>query len=153
MRHSRIASGAALVALLLAMNTAAAQQGRYQSPPGGGGPRYDVTTVETVRGEVLSVDTIAPGTYGHSAGVHLTLRTRTGPVPVHLGPADYLRRQSLQLRKGETIEVRGSRVTVGGGPALLAARVTKGQQVMVLRDSTGLPAWRGAGGPAAPCCR
>lgn len=147
--HSRIGFGAALaallVALLVAVNAAAAQPGRRQPPPGAAAPRYDVTTVETVRGEVISIDTIAPGTYGHMAGVHLMLRTRTGPVSVHLGPAAYLQRQSLQLHKGETIEVRGSRVTMGGNPALLAARVTRGRQVLMLRDSAGLPVWRGTG--------
>jgi hypothetical protein len=149
MRHTRIGAVAALLTLASAFQAAAAQPGRGQ-PPGGGVPRYDVNTVETVRGEVIAVDTVAPGMRGRMAGVHLTLRTGGQTLPVHLGPTTYLAQQSLRVSTGETIEVRGSRVTMGGGPALIAARVTKGQQVVTLRDSTGLPAWRGMGRPMPP---
>ena len=99
---------------------------------------------------MVAIDTVAPGTRGRAAGVHLTLRTSAGALAVHLGPEHYLAQQSLRLATGDTIEVRGSRVATGGGPALIAARVTRGRQVVTLRDSTGLPAWRGTGRPDSP---
>ena len=150
MRHTTIGALSALLILTTAPLAAADRAGTRQPPRGGGTPRYDVSTVETVRGEVTSVDTVVPGARGRMAGVHLTLRTSAGPLAVHLGPATYLARQSLDVGPGETIEVRGSRVTTGAGPALIAARVTRGQQVVTLRDSAGLPAWRGTGRPMPP---
>lgn len=36
---------------------------------------------------------------------------------------------------------QGSRVTFQGKPAVIAAEVKKGDEVLKLRDETGLPAW------------
>jgi hypothetical protein len=41
------------------------------------------------------------------------------------------------------IEVRGSRVTFEGKPALIAAEVMKGDGTLRLRDQDGYPAWAG----------
>jgi hypothetical protein len=45
--------------------------------------------------------------------------------------------------KGDKIEVKGSRVTISGKPAIIAAEVKKGDTILVLRDSAGIPAWAG----------
>ena len=150
MRTTAMRTMLAGVGLAIAIQAAAAQGGGREAPRGAAMPRYDVSTVETVRGEVLSVDTIPPATSGRMSGLHVVLRTRTGPVSVHLGPVAWLRQQSLRVVRGETMEVRGSRVTIGGAPALIAARVTKGRQVVTLRDSAGLPAWRPMARPMLP---
>ncbi len=39
--------------------------------------------------------------------------------------------------------LKGSRVTVAGKPALIAAEVTKGDALLKLRDDSGIPAWAG----------
>jgi hypothetical protein len=41
----------------------------------------------------------------------------------------------------DTVEVKGSRVTFAGKPALIAAEVRKGNAVLTLRDDDGFPAW------------
>ncbi len=66
-------------------------------------------------------------------------------IAVHLGPSWYLDSQGLKLAPGDHIEVRGSRITFEGRPAIIAAQVKKNDETFKLRDDDGLPAWRGQG--------
>jgi hypothetical protein len=110
---------------------------------GGGYQRmYDPATVETVSGTVASIDKVTP-MKGMSPGVHLTLETEKGPVSVHLGPEWYVERLDTKLAEGDSVEVKGSRVTYDGKPAIIAAEVKKGDDVLTLRDDSGIPAWAG----------
>jgi hypothetical protein len=114
--------------------------------PGPGGRMYDPKTVETVSGEVLRVEAVqGRGGRGGGHGVHLILKTDTGEVPVHLGPSWYLDKQGLKVTPGDHLEVRGSRITFEGKPAIIAAQVKKGDRSFTLRDDSGVPAWSGRG--------
>jgi hypothetical protein len=106
------------------------------------GRLYDPATVETVTGKVLAVETFTP-MKGMGAGIHLKLRTDRETVPVHLGPAWYIDRLEIPIRKGDLVEITGSRVTIGGKPAIIASEVRKGDEVLPLRDQRGVPAWSG----------
>lgn len=123
-----------------------AQGGPRWRGSGGWGPSgpymrvYDPKTVETITGEVVSVDLVAP-MKGMSRGVHLAVKTEKETVPVHLGPSWYLENQDVRFAPKDTVEVKGSRVTVAGKPALIAAEIKKGDEVLVLRDENGFPAW------------
>jgi hypothetical protein len=101
---------------------------------------YDPRTVETLSGEVVRVEHVA-STRGMGGGVHLVLRTSDKTVSVHLGPAHYVDRQDVKLAAGDRIDVKGSRVTVDGGSAIIAAEVKKGDHTLVLRDAAGIPRW------------
>ncbi|HEX8951164.1 MAG TPA: DNA-binding protein [Polyangia bacterium] len=103
---------------------------------------YDPKTVATLKGEIVQVDLVAP-MRGMSDGVHVVLKGDQGTTDVHLGPAWYLDHQDTQLAVGDRVEVRGSKVTVGGKPAVVAAEVRKGNATLQLRDAQGLPMWRG----------
>lgn len=107
----------------------------------GYGGTYDPQTVETVSGEVVSVDRISYGRHGYY-GVHLMLKTADGELSVHLGPSWYVERQPLKIATHDVLEVTGSRVTYQGKPALIAAEVKKGSESMRLRTAEGLPMWR-----------
>ncbi len=111
---------------------------------GGGGYQrlYNPATVETVVGEVLSIDRITP-MKGMSYGIHVMLKTDKDTIPVHLGPAWYMERLDTKINKGDTVEVKGSRITYNGKPAIIAAEVKKGDAVLKLRDDNGFPAWSG----------
>ena len=125
---------------------AAFAQGMKWKGSGGWGPgaaygrMYNAKTVETVSGEVMTVDRITP-MHGMSAGVHLVVKTDSGEVSVHLGPQWYLENQDVKIEPKDTVEIKGSRVTVQGKPAIIAAEVKKGDQVLKLRDEAGMPAW------------
>jgi hypothetical protein len=74
-------------------------------------------------------------------GVHLTLKTAEGEISVHLGPDAWVDQQELKLAKGDSITVKGSKVTFEGGPAIIAQSVTRGGETLVLRNSDGMPVW------------
>jgi hypothetical protein len=101
---------------------------------------YDTKTVETVAGEVVKVEQI-PYRRGKSFGVHLMLKTDKEEIPVNLGPSWYLDKQDVKIGQNDKIEVKGSRVTFKGKPALIAAEVKKGTALLKLRDENGVPAW------------
>ena len=144
------------VSLLAAVACAAAAAGVFaEQGPGSGrgrgaghGRMWNPATVETVRGEIVKVDRV-PSPGGAGGGVHLTLKTATETIAVHLGPDWYVTRDRMALDPKDEIEVNGSRVTVDGKPAIIAAVVRKGSATLVLRASDGVPAWSG-GGRARP---
>lgn len=110
---------------------------------GGGYQRmYNPATVDTVTGTIESIDRIAP-MKGMNPGVHVTLKTEKGTVSVHLGPEWHVERLDVELKKGDSVEVKGSRVTIAGNPVVIAAEVRKGDAVLKLRDDNGTPAWAG----------
>jgi hypothetical protein len=98
---------------------------------------YDPKTVETVQGKVLSVGKLQQ----RGRGVHVMLQTDKETIAVHLGPSWYIDKQTPKIETNDTITVTGSRVTVGGKPAIIAAQVKKGNEVLKLRDDNGVPAW------------
>jgi hypothetical protein len=103
---------------------------------------YNPATVENVSGVVESVDKITPMKGMHS-GIHLMVKTDKETISIHLGPEWYIERLDTKIQKGDKIEVKGSRVTFEGKPAIIAAEVKKGESTLVLRDSAGIPAWAG----------
>jgi len=103
---------------------------------------YDPATVFTVTGEVVRVDAITP-LKGMSYGVHLVLKAKGETLSVHLGPAWYVENQDVRIERGDKVEVVGSRITFDGKPAVIAAEVKKGNDVLVLRDKNGFPVWSG----------
>jgi hypothetical protein len=82
----------------------------------------------------------SPG--GPFLGLHLQLQTEATTLPVHLGPAWFLADQSFALQTGDSLAVRGSRVTMQNAPALIAVEVRRGDQSLRLRDDAGRPEWR-----------
>ncbi len=103
---------------------------------------YDTNTVQTIKGEVVSVDKFTPRR-AMSYGVHLQVKTATETISVHLGPSWYLDRQEVKIAARDSVEVTGSRITFDGKPAMIAAVVKKGDQALKLRDKNGIPLWAG----------
>ena len=103
---------------------------------------YNAATVETLTGMVEAVNKITP-MKGMYAGIHIMLKTDKETISVQLGPEWYIERLDTKIQKGDTIEVKGSRVTIAGKPVIIAAEVKKGDSTLVLRDSAGIPAWAG----------
>jgi len=126
-----------------------AQKGAFKwRGSGGWGPgtpynrMYDPAKVETVSGTIEAVTQVVP-MKGMYYAVALTLRTDKETISVHLGPEWYIGRLDIKIEKGDTIEVKGARATFAGKPAIIAAEVKKGDSVLVLRDSAGVPVWAG----------
>ena len=141
---------AVLILILAALFAVPALAGPMRGWRGSGGwgaggayqRMYNAATVETVSGEVMSINKITP-TKGMSYGIHVMVKTDNETIPVHLGPGWYMERLDTKINKGDTVEVKGSRITYNGKPAIIATEVKKGDAVLKLRDDNGYPSWAG----------
>jgi hypothetical protein len=141
------AAALALVYILLATESFAQSGMQWKGSSGWGmsgqyGRMYDPKTVETISGEVVSVEKRAP-MKGMSYGVHLTVKTDKETLAVHLGPAWYIENQDVKIAPKDIITISGSRIMFQNKPALIAREVKKGDEVMILRDENGFPVWSG----------
>ena len=88
------------------------------------------------------VDRITP-VKGMSGGVHMNVKTDKETISVQLGPSWYLENQDVKIEPKDKVEVKGARTTFAGKPAIIAAEVKKGDEVLKLRDDSGFPVWSG----------
>ncbi len=103
---------------------------------------YDPTKVETISGVVEAVTQVVP-IKGMDPGVAVTVKTDKETIAVHLGPEWYIGRLDTKIVKGDTIEVKGTRTTFYGKPAIIAGEIKRGDSLLVLRDTSGIPMWSG----------
>jgi hypothetical protein len=145
-----VASVVVLIATMAVATVSFAQPGpgMMWRGSGGWGPgtpysrMYDPKTVETISGEVISLSPITPRK-GMSSGIHMNVKTDKETISVHLGPSWYLENQDVKIEPKDKVEVTGSRITFEGKPAIIAAEVRKGDEVLKLRDDNGFPVWSG----------
>jgi hypothetical protein len=103
---------------------------------------FNPDTVETLTGQVTKVQHGPMRKGGRGNFVRFTLQTDKGPLPVFLGPASYVDAQAVKLAVGDNVQVKGSLLTGPKGRlAITAVEVTKGDQVLKLRDDQGRPLW------------
>ena len=101
---------------------------------------YNAKTVETIGGKVLSVEKTSPAKK-RGYWVDLILQTEKETIAVQLGPAWYIDKQTPRIEANDTITVTGSRVTMDGRSAIVAADITKGNELLKLREDNGIPVW------------
>lgn len=148
MKKLSILSALVAISFFLLSVQSFAQHGMKWSGSGGWGPAsqycrtYNPATVESLSGEVINVEKFVPGK-GMSYGIHLTLKTDRETISIHLGPSWYVENQDTKIGAGDKIEVKGSRITYAGKPAIIAAEIKKGDEILTLRDENGIPAWAG----------
>jgi hypothetical protein len=102
---------------------------------------FDTKKVTLITGEIVEVAKVECHQNKDSKGVHLTLKTEDGNVKVHLGPSWFLDAQPATFASGDKIEIKGATMTVHGEKTFVAAKVKKGDGVLVLRDAEGNPYW------------
>jgi hypothetical protein len=122
------------ILIVLISNTSFAQNNRI----------YDINTFTETKGKVLKILEIIPSK-GVSGGIHIVLNTGSEDLSVHLGPKWYLDKQSVQLKTGDKIEVKGSKVIIDGTEAIIAREIIKDGNILKLRDTNGIPYWSGKG--------
>ena len=149
MRRMALAIAFRVMAASLTLASTAVAQGdpRWQGDGGWGrggafARLFDPSKVVTVAGKVVKIERISPSR-GMSSGIHLTLATGGETLLVHLGPSWFIENQDVQIDAGDALEMTGSRVAIDGAPALLAAKVVKGEKSLTLRDAAGIPVWAG----------
>ncbi len=151
MRSNKHIISIVLLFVILSFSLAFAQQEKIQREPTTNVDReiktrlqkiYDPATVETLSGTVESVESIVR-VKGVSGGIHIQLKTDKEVIPVHLGPEWYIEKQNMKIEKGDKVNIKGSRVKLNDKPTIIAAEIKKGNNVLILRDSEGIPQWAG----------
>jgi hypothetical protein len=148
MKHFRVILTALTMFMVIITAESLAQRGMKGRGSSGWGmgstysKMYDPKTVETVIGEVIAVDKITP-VKGMSYGVHLILKMDKKTISIHLGPGWYLENQDIKIEPKDKVEIKGSRITFERNPAIIAAEVKKGENILKLRDERGIPVWSG----------
>src|SRR5688572_1564684 len=104
-----------------------------------GMPRYDPATELTLPGTITKVETHV-GRMGWN-GTHVVFRFDAETLTVHVGPSNYLAQQGFSFAVGEQIQVTGSRIKLEGEDVLIAREIKKGNKILTLRNSQGIPAW------------
>jgi hypothetical protein len=127
--------------LMLPVGALAQSGTNGESPRHHYGTMWDARTVETQHGEVIAVDKYVPGRGGPASGLRLTMKTDRETIVVVLGPVSYVEGQQLTITPKDKLEIKGSRMSIDGQPALIAAEVKKGDKIVKLRDESGVPLW------------
>ena len=142
-RLQRLLVGLSLLILLLA-GVAWGQTGPRDMHAGGPSGLYDPKTVVTVSGVVVSL-TPPAAEPGLPYLVYLTLRTDKEKIKVFLGPNLYVDKLPVQIKVLDKVQVTGSKITWADKPVILAGEISKGDQVLKLRDPNGVPLWGNRG--------
>jgi len=105
---------------------------------------FDAHTMKTISGHVVKIDQVPEFAFGLQMRVTVLTDTKEFLL-VYLGPAFYVEGpwQAKHLKLGDQITVSGSQVTVSGEPFLIAMTVTRGKDILRLRDKDGNPEWNG----------
>ena len=112
-----------------------------QGPPKGM-RMYNPATETTLNG---TIETVTEGARGQMMGTHLTVKTAEGAREVMLGPTQFIASKHFSFANGDSVEVTGSKVTMGGSEYVVARQVVKDGNTLTLRDKAGTPEWAGKG--------
>ena len=103
---------------------------------------YNPATETTLNG---TIEAVTEGARGQMMGTHLTVQTAEGVREVMLGPTQFIASKQFSFAKGDSIDVTGSKVTMGGSEYVVARQVVKDGKTLTLRDKAGIPEWAGKG--------
>jgi sporulation protein YlmC with PRC-barrel domain len=105
---------------------------------------FDSKTIKTISGQVIKVDQVPEPKFGVEMRL-IVFTDKKEALQVSLGPAFYIVdfEQGKYFKVGDQVTVTGSQVTVRGEPFMLATTVTRGNEVLRLRDKDGTPEWVG----------
>lgn len=103
---------------------------------------FDPLSVISVDGEVTNVQVVQPAHLRHT-GLHARIDSNGSSYEVPFGPEWYMRKIGLELRENQQIQIQGSLIERDGSEILVPTRVTVSGKTFVLRDSNGIPSWKG----------
>jgi hypothetical protein len=137
MKRIRLLSGTLILLLLAGVCSVVSQE---KNPPVKASYAYDEASQQTVRGWVVeSKDFQCP--VSGTLGSHITLKTETGSLEVHLAPVSFMKQYDISFRKDENVTVVGAKINFEGKTALVAKSITIGRETFNFRDAKGRPLW------------
>lgn len=103
-------------------------------------PNYNAATEVKVEGVVQEVQQYWCPINGDK-GTHLMLKAENGMLEVHVAPLRFLQGNGLSFSQGDRIEVVGSMVIYEGHDAMIARKITRGDETFAFRQPNGRPLW------------
>ena len=104
---------------------------------------YETTEFDEFKGTVDDITEIKP-LAGMAPGIGLKVKDQDGDmVNVHLGPKSFVKVESIGLKKGDHVKVKGAWAQIGGKEIFIASKVKKSENVelKVRRTKDGMPYW------------
>lgn len=104
---------------------------------------YDVSEFDQFKGQVEDIIEITPMS-GMAPGVGLVIRDESGDqVEVQIGPKGFVDLQSIALKKGDKVKVKGVWAEIDGKDVFMASKIKKGEfiEVKVRKTKDGAPFW------------
>ena len=87
---------------------------------------YNINTAKKISGEILEVNQVNMGENGKR--LDLVLQCPEGKILVYLGPVGYLKKSSIELKKGDAVTIKGSETVFNNSIRLIASELIKGTQ-------------------------
>lgn len=104
---------------------------------------YQTSEFDEFKGTVEEIIEIKP-LPGMAPGVGLKVKDQDKDmVTVHLGPKSFVKVDSIGLKKGDRVKVKGAWAQIEGKDVFMASKVKKGENVelKVRRTKDGMPFW------------
>lgn len=101
---------------------------------------YNPATETTFKGTIEAVTQVSRG---QMMGTHITVKEGAENRNVMLGPSSFIASKEFRFAKGDSVEVTGSKVTMGASEYVIAREVVKDGKTLTLRDKSGTPGWAG----------
>jgi hypothetical protein len=104
---------------------------------------YDLEEADEFKGTVSEIKEISP-LKGMSPGMGLVVRDQDGDdVNVHLGPKSFVKVDSIGLKKGDKVKVKGCWADIEDEEIFMASKIKKDEQteLKVRRTKDGAPYW------------
>jgi len=125
--------GAAVVLLVVVLTA-------VRTPQKEGPPAYNAAAEVSVSGTVEETREFFCA-ISDEPGTHLVLRTDQGRLLIHVAPARFLRSQQFVFNPNDQVSVVGTRVHYQDQDAMLAREITRGNDILIVRDHQGHPLW------------
>ena len=130
-------SGIVLVGLLTSSVCGVAQNGaQVVTQRSGSLQSYEIARQSVLQGTVVAstvTSTTAP------FGAHLSVRTSSGVMEVHIGNGKLLGANHLKLEPGDAVNITGESMAFGQTAIFAARIIQKGSQTVTLRSPRGIP--------------
>ncbi len=104
---------------------------------------YDAAESDDFKGVVEDIVDVAPMP-GMAPGVALVVKDQDDDVvTAHLGPKGFVKLDSISLKKGDKIKLKGVWAEINGKDIFMASKIKKGDNVelKVRRTKDGVPFW------------
>lgn len=104
---------------------------------------FQASELDEFKGAVDDIMEIQP-LPGMATGIGLKVKDQDGDmVIVHLGPKAFVKVESIGLKKGDRVKLKGAWAQIGGKEIFMASKVKKAENVelKVRRTKDGMPFW------------